>query len=152
MKEINTHQALETKIRIYESWFLKELSDYFEKHKKDYRTKNDFYVSLIRVGLETEKIRDENYADYNGKLQSISDKLTEFSQKLDNTNGANNSLIRDLIIQQNIYEKLLSRVYNLCFALNNECSLNPDYVRAGMYDDLPETLEEYKRYWEENRK
>ena len=30
--------------------------------------------------------------------------------------------------------------------------LNPDYVRAGMYDDLPETLEEYKRYWEENIK
>ena len=95
MKKINTYQVLETKIRIYESWFLKELSDYFEKHKKDYRTKNDFYVSLIRVGLETEKIRDENFADYNGKLQSISDKLTEFSQKLDNTNGANNSLIRD---------------------------------------------------------
>lgn len=71
MKEINTHQVLETKIRIYESWFLKELSDYFEKHKKDYRTKNDFYVSLIRVGLETEKIKDENFADYNGKLNMI---------------------------------------------------------------------------------
>ena len=152
MKEINTHQVLETKIRIYERWFLKELSDYFEKHKKDYQTKNDFYVSLIRVGLETEKIRDENFADYNGKLQSISDKLTEFSQKLDKTNGANTSLIRDLIVQQNIYEKLLSRVYNLCLAQNNDCSLNPDYVRAGMYDDLPETLEEYKRYWEENSK
>ena len=40
MKNFDTNKILETKIRIYQSNFIEELKDYFEKHK--FRNKNEF--------------------------------------------------------------------------------------------------------------
>lgn len=144
MKFINTKAVLETKIRIYQIPLLEELSDYYERHKNSYRNKNDFYVSLIISGLEIEKIKDENYDDYNGKLQSISDKLKEIESKFDNVAEAINKWNKEDMVDHVVFEKLLSRILKLATAENQDYTLNKELLECGLYDILPNDIEEYK--------
>lgn len=144
MKEIRTDQVLETKIRIYGTYLLERLSAYYEKHRKGFRSKNDLYIHLIQNGLELAEIQDENYGDYNGKIQSISDKLTEILSAIQSERVAFKDILNGKIVNGYITEKILSRIYNLLLGLNEELPLSKEYLEAGMYDDLPKELIEFK--------
>ena len=54
MKEIKSDKVFEKKIRIYQINRLEELNDFYQKHKREYKNMNEFLVSLIFAGLNSE--------------------------------------------------------------------------------------------------
>ena len=54
MKEIKSDKVFEKKIRIYQINRLEELNEFYQKHKREYKNMNEFLVSLIFAGLDSE--------------------------------------------------------------------------------------------------
>ncbi len=128
MKKIDTSKLMEVKLRIYSYGTIERLSKCFEKHRADFRNKNEFLVHVITNGLDILELQDENFKDYYQKMEE-------------------NMYIQDLKminVQQIFIEKLLSRIYNLVLAHDDERTLQARYVEAGMYDRLLEGLQELK--------
>lgn len=82
MKTFNTDKILETKIRIYNTYHLKRLKVYYDKHQKEFPTRNDFLVSLIMEGLDNfEKYdKDKNY-EFDDMLQKLMEERRERKRK-----------------------------------------------------------------------
>ncbi len=56
MKEIKNDKVFEKKIRIYDIRLMEELNEFYQKHSKEYGNINEYFTSLIRTGLDVEKI------------------------------------------------------------------------------------------------
>ncbi len=54
MKEIKLDKVFEKKIQIYQINRLEELNEFYQKHKREYKNMNEFLVSLIFAGLDSE--------------------------------------------------------------------------------------------------
>ena len=154
MKEIKSNKLFEKKLRIYNVKLLDELNKFFDEHRKEYKNSmNEMFVELIKRGLEVEKIGEQNYRDYNGRFETISDKMTALQKAIENSNFANQFNIKDLDIRITILEKLLARSYNILLALNDNGRLGEQSIQAGFYDDLPDDLEDlYKELSEYYKK
>lgn len=154
MKEINTNKLFEKKLRIYDLWLLEDLNKFYDEHRKRYKNSmNEMFVDLIKCGLEVEKIQDQNRKDYNGRFETISNKMTTLQKAIEDSNFANQFNIKDLAIRITILEKLLARSYNILLALNDNGRLGEQSIQAGFYDDLPDDLEDlYKELSEYYKK
>ena len=64
MKKIDTSKLMEVKLRIYSYGTIERLSKCFEKHRADFRNKNEFLVYVITNGLDILELQDENFKDY----------------------------------------------------------------------------------------
>ena len=143
MKEINTNKLFEKKLRIYDLWLLEDLNKFYDEHRKRYKNSmNEMFVDLIKCGLEVEKIQEQNRKDYNGRFETISNKMTTLQKAIEDSNFANQFNLKDLAIRITILEKLLARSYNILFAFNENGNLNKQTLLAGFYDYLPEDLDE----------
>lgn len=144
MKKIDTSKLMEVKLRIYSYGTIERLSKCFEKHRTDFRNKNEFLVYVITNGLDILELQDENFKDYYQKMESISEKITHFENHLSVKEDMYIQDLKMINVQQTLIEKLLSRIYNLVLAHDDERTLQARYVEAGMYDRLPEGLQELK--------
>ena len=134
MKEINTNKLFEKKLRIYDLWLLEDLNKFYDEHRKRYKNSmNEMFVDLIK---------DQNRKDYNGRFETIANKMTTLQKAIEDSNFANLFNIKDLAIRITILEKLLARSYNILLAFNENGNLNKQTLLAGFYDYLPEDLEE----------
>ena len=106
---------------------------------------NEMFVELIKRGLEVEKIGEQNYRDYNGRFETISDKMTALQKAISVSNYKNQFNIKELISNVLVQEKLMARIYNLLLAVNDRRTLKEEMIEAGFYDDLPEDLEQIKK-------
>ena len=75
-------------------------------------------------------------------LQTV--KITHFENHLSAKEDMYIQDLKMINVQQTLIEKLLSRIYNLVLAHDDERTLQARYVEAGMYDRLPEGLQELK--------
>ena len=146
MKEIKSNKLFEKKLRIYNIALLDELNKLFDEHRKEYKNSmNEMFVELIKRGLEVEKIGEQNYRDYNGRFETISDKMTALQKAISVSNYKNQFNIKELISNVLVQEKLMARIYNLLLAVNDRRTLKEEMIEAGFYDDLPEDLEQIKK-------
>ena len=146
MKEIKSNKLFEKKLRIYNVKLLDELNKFFDEHRKEYKNSmNEMFVELIKRGLEVEKIGEQNYRDYNGRFETISDKMTALQKAISVSNYKNQFNIKELISSVLVQEKLMARIYNLLLAVNDRRTLKEEMIEAGFYDDLPEDLEQIKK-------
>ncbi len=142
MKEIKCDKVFEKKLRIYDVRLMEELNEFYQKHKKEYGNINEFFTSLIRTGLDVEKIADKNYSNYAGKFESISDKMTELNDYVKNTSYSNRLNMKEIYCKLMILQKVIMRIYNMTLANNEVLPLNNELVKATFYDDLPAELQE----------
>ncbi len=145
MKKIKSDRVFEKKLRIYDIRFMEELNEFYQKHSKEYPNVNDFLTSLIRTGLDVEKIADKNYSDYAGKFASISNKLTDIQKSVDDSNRGFLYNLKDIICTMLVSQKILMRIYNMALANNEGLPLNNELVKASFYDDLPAELQEMEK-------
>ena len=82
MKKIDTSKLMEVKLRIYSYGTIERLSKCFEKHRADFRNKNEFLIHVITNGLDILELQDENFKDYYQKMENISEKITHFENHL----------------------------------------------------------------------
>ena len=97
---------------------------------------------MIRTGLEAEKLADQNYHEYNGKFASISDKLTELNDCVENTSFSTKLNMKEIYCKLMTLQKVIMRIYNMALANNEGLPLNNEFVKATFYDDLPAELQE----------
>ena len=144
MKEIKSDGIFEKKIRIYQTFKLEELNEFYQKHKKEYKNINQLFVSLIFSGLEKEKLMDENASEYYYQSQDMQTNLADIQRHISAITQNNFNSYKDLLglLYQN--QTLLCRIYNAMFKLSENVKLNKQFFDLGMYDDLPNEFENVK--------
>lgn len=144
MKEIKNDKVFEKKIRIYDIRLMEELNEFYQKHSKEYGNINEYFTSLIRTGLDVEKIAYKNYKDYSGKFATISDKLTDLNDYVKSTSYSNRLNMKEIYCKLMTMQKVIMRIYNMALANNEGAPLNNEFVKATFYDDLPAELQEFE--------
>ena len=144
MKQIKSDGVFEKKIRIYQPFRVEELNDFYQKHKKEYKNINQFFVSLIFSGLEKEKLLDENASQYYYQSQDMQTNLADIQKHISVIAQNNFNSYKDLLglLYQN--QTLLCRIYNAMFKLSQKVELNRKFFDIGIYDDLPNEFENVK--------
>ena len=107
MKQIKSDKVFEKKLRIYDIRFMEELNVFYQKHAKEYGNVNEFLISMIRTGLDVQKIADKNYSDYSGKFENISDKMTELNDCVKNTSYSNRLNMKEIYCKLMTLQKVV---------------------------------------------
>ena len=141
MKEIKTDKVFEKKIRIYQMKRLEELNDFYQKHKREYKTINDYLVSLIFAGLDSEINFEKDARTYFTKAQGISDNIASLSNTLSNIKKTQTNEYTDMVKLAYELRLLLYRIYNGIFYLSDKEDIKGVFD-AGFRDDEPEGFEE----------
>jgi len=142
MKTFNTDKILETKIRIYNTYHLKRLKEYYDNHKKEYPTRNDFLVSLIMEGLDNYEKYDKDKNYLLNQSQTLHERIDEMTNSINKIRDALIDFDQDNFINLQENQLLLLRLYHAYFQVHQE--LDKRFYDAGMYDNLPESFEEFK--------
>ena len=121
-------------VRIYDAKLVKRISDLYKRYDDFFTTKNQFLVACLTKGVETLE-RDLDGAK---KIQN----LDELYEEIHNTAERLNDLIKQS--EDNAKEMVANNIvnYNMLLGISDNAPRKKDFVEAGMYDDLPERLEE----------
>lgn len=133
MKNFDTNKILETKIRIYQSNFIEELKDYFERH--NFRNKNEFYLYLLREGLTASQKLDEDAEYYYKHSLDLHERITNMENTIKDFSKAYHSLERDYFTKMSENQALLLRLYSAFFRTHED--INREYYDLGIYDFIP---------------
>ena len=137
MKEIKSDKVFEKKIRIYQINRLEELNDFYQKHKREYKNMNEFLVSLIFAGLNSEINFEKDARTYFTKAQGISDNIAHLSNTLSNVKKTQTNEYMDMVKLAYELRLLLYRIYNGMFYLSDRDDVKGIFD-AGFKDDEPE--------------
>ena len=128
-------------VRIYDAKLVKRISDLYKRYDDFFTTKNQFLVACLTKGVETlawdldgaKKIQnlDELYEEIHNTAERLNDLI---KQSEDNA--------KEMVANNIVNQKLLSCNYNMLLGISDNAPRKKDFVEAGMYDDLPERLEE----------
>ena len=137
MKEIKSDKVFEKKIRIYQINRLEELNDFYQKHKREYKNMNEFLVSLIFAGLDSEINFEKDARTYFTKAQGISDNIAHLSNTLSNVKKTQTNEYMDMVKLAYELRLFLYRIYNGMFYLSDRDDVKGIFD-AGFKDDEPE--------------
>ena len=137
MKEIKSDKVFEKKIRIYQINRLEELNNFYQKHKREYKNMNEFLVSLIFAGLDSEINFEKDARTYFIKAQGISDNIAHLSNTLSNVKKTQTNEYMDMVKLAYELRLLLYRIYNGMFYLSDRDDVKGIFD-AGFKDDEPE--------------
>ena len=137
MKEIKSDKVFEKKIRIYQINRLEELNEFYQKHKREYKNMNEFLVSLIFAGLDSETNFEKDARTYFTKAQGISDNIASLSNTLSNIKKTQTNEYTDMVKLAYELRLLLYRIYNGIFYLSDKEDIKGVF-NAGFKDDEPE--------------
>lgn len=112
MNEIKSDKVFEKKIRIYQINRLEELNDFYQKHKREYKNMNEFLVSLIFAGLDSEINFEKDARTYFTKAQGISDNIADMTKVLSNIKQSQTDEYKDMVKLAYELRLLLYRIYN----------------------------------------
>lgn len=140
MKEIKTDKVFEKKIRIYEIHRLEELDKFYQEHKKEYKNINEYLVSLIFKGLESEKLFEQDAKTYFLKSQGLNENIVDMTKVLQAIKQTQTNEYKDMVKLAYELRLMLFRIYNAMFDLANRNDLK-DYYDNGYKDDEPEDLQ-----------
>ena len=137
MKEIKSDKVFEKKIRIYQINRLEELNDFYQKHKREYKTINDYLVSLIFAGLDSEINYEKDARTFYEKADGISENIVSLNNTLRNLKQTQSDEYKDMVKLAYELRLLLYRIYNGMFYLSDRDN-DKGIFDAGFKDDEPE--------------
>ena len=128
-------------MRVYDKKLVSRIENIYDKCKEMYSSKNPFFVDCMERGIKS--FEKDLFGD--GKpdsLDGLYGEIHETVKKLDLLLKICEKTAKESLANLSINQKLLSCNYNMLLGLsdNNPCKKN--FVESGMYDDLPERLEE----------
>ena len=113
-------------IRLYDSDLDKQVQDGYQKQKDQYPSMNAYLTELIRTGLNSPVLHHEDTSEQ--LLETAINTLIVGFEKQEKDNK--------------VVTRLLSSIYALTLAKNEEGYLSRQKVEDGFYDDLPKRFEE----------
>ncbi len=117
-------------VRIYDEVLDEQIQKLFETNKNQYPSMNALLTELIETGLKSPVSHSDN-----GEIEKL------LHEALDTLIQGFERQIKD----HDILTKLLSAVYALALAKNEEGYLSKSLVESGFYDELPERFGEKKK-------
>ncbi len=109
-------------LRIYDEGLDRKLKELYEAKKSQYSSMNAFLTELVKTGLESPVSHSDNSEIENLLREALDTLIKGFERQLKD---------------HDIFTKLLSAMYALALAKNEEGYISKSLVEKGVYDDLP---------------
>lgn len=135
MKEIKSDKILELRLRIYDSWFMKRLNDMFQGQQNLWKNKNEFFVHLLRQGLEQDEIALQDKKSLLEK-NTILEKLDLIHKVLENLITLNLDHFKEDFVLGRESLTLLQRLYHMAWRQIDNDYLEEKY-NSGLFDCYP---------------
>lgn len=144
MKEIKSDKILELRLRIYDSRFMERLNDIFQGQHNLWKNKNEFFVNLLRQGLEQEEIALQNARALIEK-STILEKLDLIHKVLENLIKVGLAHFREDFVSGRENITLLQRLYNLAWRKIDDDYLEGKY-NSGLFDCYPKDFVQVQEF------
>ena len=128
-------------VRIYDAKLVKRISDLYKRYDDFFTTKNQFLVACLTKGVETLE-RDLDGAKKIQNLDELYEEIHNTAERLNDLIKQSEDNAKEMVANNIVNQKLLSYNYNMLLGISDNAPRKKDFVEAGMYDDLPERLEE----------
>lgn len=128
-------------VRIYDAKLVKRISDLYKRYDDFFTTKNQFLVACLTKGVETLE-RDLDEAKKIQNLDELYEEIHNTAERLNDLIKQSEDNAKEMVANNIVNQKLLSCNYNMLLGISDNAPRKKDFVEAGMYDDLPERLEE----------
>lgn len=128
-------------VRIYDAKLVKRISDLYKRYDDFFTTKNQFLVACLTKGVETLE-RDLDGAKKIQNLDELYEEIHNTAERLNDLIKQSEDNAKEMVANNIVNQKLLSCNYNMLLGISDNAPRKKDFVEAGMYDDLPERLEE----------
>lgn len=128
-------------VRIYDAKLVKRISDLYKRYDDLFTTKNQFLVACLTKGVETLE-RDLDGAKKIQNLDELYEEIHNTAERLNDLIKQSEDNAKEMVANNIVNQKLLSCNYNMLLGISDNAPRKKDFVEAGMYDDLPERLEE----------
>ena len=128
-------------VRIYDAKLVKRISDLYKRYDDFFTTKNQFLVACLTKGVETLE-RDLDGAKKIQNLDELYEEIHNTAERLNDLIQQSEDNAKEMVANNIVNQKLLSCNYNMLLGISDNAPRKKDFVEAGMYDDLPERLEE----------
>lgn len=128
-------------VRIYDAKLVKRISDLYKRYDDSFTTKNKFLVACLTKGVETLE-RDLDGAKKIQNLDELYEEIHNTAERLNDLIKQSEDNAKEMVANNIVNQKLLSCNYNMLLGISDNAPRKKDFVEAGMYDDLPERLEE----------
>ena len=128
-------------VRIYDAKLVKRISDLYKRYDDFFTTKNQFLVACLTKGVETLE-RDLDGAKKIQNLDELYEEIHNTAERLNDLIKQSEDNAKEIVANNIVNQKLLSCNYNMLLGISDNAPRKKDFVEAGMYDDLPERLEE----------
>ena len=125
-------------LRLYNPATLEELSKQLENSPVHYRNKNEFVTELVELGLK------ENRKKLNAKKNKLAGVQAEENDLYSLLLSLQNHIaqhIKSLYLNNQVFRAMLSAIYNMLLALNDDEQLIKSKIDDGFFDDLPARFE-----------
>ena len=138
---MNNFEAKYT-IRIYDAELYMDIENLYQKHMREFGTKNAFMTYLIRLGIDSLNSKPPA-APASAAIPPIAalDRLYDEIQKLESISDETSKYLRvqgkNMEAHIAIMEKLLASIYNIKFGEISGSPPIPRKVEDGFFDDLP---------------
>lgn len=115
-------------LRLYEPALIDELNNFRER--QHFPDENKLLTYIIRVGIEALTCSEsKNHVLHKEQCESSAEYIETIKTLI--------VALRELQNSQSVTERLLSSLYALCMAQNENRRLLPSKVESGFYDSLP---------------
>ncbi len=137
-------------IRVYESEWAMKLDALIQRVQDLYRNKNDFLVVLLKLGYESYIAAEKTANGSADKPASVSmlnvmgrdeGTIKELGAQIDELSTYMTTQFRHMNVNQSLYRRILSSVYNMMLAQIGGKMPPPEQVEQGFFDDLPARFE-----------
>lgn len=128
-------------VRIYDTKLVKRINDLYKKYDDFFTTKNQFLVACLTKGVETLE-RDLDGAKKIQNLDELYEEIHNTAERLNDLIKQSEDNAKEMVANNIVNQKLLSCNYNMLLGISDNAPRKKDFVETGMYDDLPERLEE----------
>lgn len=128
-------------VRIYDSRVVDRVNSLYKKCDTIFSTKNQFLVACLTKGLDTLE-RDLLGAKKVQSMDELYDEIHNTTEKLNELIKLSEDSAKEMVANNMVNQKLLSCNYNMLLGITDNTPRRREFVEGGMYDELPERLEE----------
>lgn len=128
-------------VRIYDSRVVDRVNSLYKKCDNIFTTKNQFLGACLTKGLDTLE-RDLLGAKKVQSMDELYDEIHNTTDKLNELIKLSEESAKEMVANNMVNQKLLSCNYNMLLGITDNTPRRREFVEGGMYDELPERLEE----------
>lgn len=128
-------------VRVYDKKLMDRLDKIYSKSRTLYKSKNPFIVDCINRGADL--VEQDLFGVTNVEsLGQLYGEIHQTVEKLNKLIKLSEQSSKETMANLTVNQKLLATNYNMLLGLSEDVPKRKDYVEMGMYEDLPEHLEE----------